>query len=90
MKITWITKSQPSKDVDSLLELEYKFRSEITKLLLRKFDDALEDLDDVAFDFHTSDKTFCLADTTPEPFYSELSEILKDEAINYKRNSKKD
>lgn len=81
MKINWIVKKGHPKDVAALLELEYQFRAQITQVLLRKFDDELMHWDDVAFDFCTSKKTFQLATTTPEPFYSELSVMFKEEPI---------
>ncbi len=83
MKINWIEKTESPKDVHSLLELEYKFRAEITQLFFSKFNDEdLDGLNDVVFDFCTTAKTFCIAKTTPEPFYSELYALLKQESID--------
>ena len=79
MKINWVHNGEDvSKDVPSLLQYEYNFRKNITKILLKEMDeDTLDRLHDAHFNLHVKKRKIKVSSKTPEPLYSNLKRIVK-------------
>ncbi|MHA7055719.1 hypothetical protein ACWGOQ_0000760 [Aquimarina sp. M1] len=84
MKINWINgEIKDSLEAQSLLNLEYNFRRLITKALLRSTEEVdLEDLSLINLNFCLKQKLIEVSPKTPEPFYSNISKILVENATS--------
>lgn len=84
MKINWISKEEKNaSDVNSLIEIEYRFRRELVKIMSKLAPENLDNLEEVEVDFCTAAIAFKVSRNTPEPFFSELSKFLEDHAISF-------
>lgn len=79
MKINWVTQGEVmSEDVPSLLQFEYNFRKNITRILLNEMDDeSLDTIQDAHFNLYVNKRKIKVSSQTPEPLYSNLKRIVK-------------
>ncbi len=78
MKINWLpVEIDRTQNMNTLINEEYKFRSRITRILIERMKDYNDaDLEQIRFDFDTSNKQFILSTKTPEPIYSRILDLL--------------
>lgn len=83
MKFNWILSPKSDATINRYcIELEYKLRPKITKLLLARFeDDILEDFSDLYFDVDVARSNIRISDKTPPHLAKKISFDL-DKAIN--------
>ena len=84
MKITWITKGEPTvEEIQQSLAFEYSFRKNMTKILLTtSYEKTFERIEDIEFTFNVKKKKIKVCSKTPEPIYSSIKQIVKKEFKN--------
>lgn len=78
MKITWL--SQPNEtsneNLQSLLQLEYQFRSKTIQKVLKRKEGIYIELEDLHFNFCPKSKSFSVSSATPEPSYTQIKKLI--------------
>ena len=79
MKINWISNSNKIiKNSKELIDLEYKLKKDLLKLLLKYPSlDCCDDFKCYTFNYNVDNKKITISKTTPEPFYSKLKKVFK-------------